>query len=123
MFNKTDDCEVIETRDREPPQFESVRAGEDMVSREEEDIAGGESRDRGLTAGSLTSSETETSCPTTFDDEGRGASIPDSMERKRERLVERRREDAGASLSTTIHRGLTEFQVGDLLGYAFFVAS
>ncbi|RID50074.1 hypothetical protein BRARA_H00827 [Brassica rapa] len=86
-------------------------------------MADGESRDRGLTTGSFTFSETEISCPTTFDDEGRGASIPDSMEITGERLVERRREDAGTSLSTTIHRGLAEFQVGDLLGFAFFVAS
>lgn len=94
-FNKTDDfidkenddCEVIEVRDRELSLTESVKAGEDVISRAGDDMADNEGRDRNSTTGSKSM----------FVDEGRGASIPNSMERTRESLVERRREDARAS--------------------------
>lgn len=45
-------------------------------------------------------------------DEGGGASIPDSMARTGERLVNRSREGSGTSLSAAITPELAEFQVG-----------
>ncbi|KAL0650769.1 hypothetical protein Bca4012_093460 [Brassica carinata] len=104
---ETDASKVDEGRDREPPLIVSVRV--DAVSRAGDDMADDGDRDRESTT------RPEPSFDFDVGDEDRGASIPDSMVRAREGLVERRREDAGASLFETIHHELAEFHVESLI--------